>query len=169
MFLSPGVIVMAADGTSMLEAASWVAGIGALLLAVVAGLLYVFGKIRPLKCSAESEAGRHESKGAIVVVYVKATSRTRNTQTIRAMEIVSAPPALRRLVRPRSFLDGQPVTPFEWSTVDSTSGGVEIPGHDTKDLQGHLYRQEIPYGVDARLMLATSRKRPVLARIKPLR
>jgi hypothetical protein len=169
VLLSLEVIVMAADGTSVLEVASWVAGIGALLLATVAGLLYLVGKIRPLKCSAESEVGRHESGGPIVVVHVKATSRTRNAQTIRTMAIVSAPSAFRRLVRRRTYLDGRPATPFKWSTVGSTPDGVEISGHDSKDLQGHLYREEIPYGSDAWLVLWTSRKRPVLARIKPVR
>jgi hypothetical protein len=149
--------------------ASWAAGVLALVLAVLAGSLYLVGRIRPLECSAESEVGRHVSNGPIAVVYVKARSRTRNSQTIRTMAIVSAPSALRRLVRPRSFLSGRPATPFDWSTVNSTPGGIEIAGHDSKDLQGHLYRAEIPYGTDARLMLVSSRKRPILARIKPLR
>jgi hypothetical protein len=83
---------MAADDTSALEVASWIAAIFPLLILLIAGIPYHFGRIRPLVVSGHYDIRQHEDGATAVEVSGSIRSRTRNTQIVRSIHI-GEPPA----------------------------------------------------------------------------
>jgi hypothetical protein len=156
-----------ADHPSLLEMASWIAVILSTVVVLAAGILYSVGQLFPLKLKAEIDVGQHEDGRTVIQVTGRVVSRTRDTQSVQGIYFASPPTWPVRVLCPWWYLKWEPsVKPFSWSNLDEHPDGLEVPGHGAKPIRAYLFADEIPYGRGARLLLESTRRRPVLTKIR---